>query len=125
MKRFLKAAAVFGVSAVVLSGCATKSYVDQQISPLKSKISDIEKRLGAVESEISGLKAQNTDISNKLEQIEREHADIKARLEQAEGTASAAYKKASSNEQAIEDLNATLKRQSVNVERILGNHYAK
>ena len=121
MKRLLKAAAVLGVSAVVFTGCATKSYVDQQVAPLKEKLNQLEQRV----NDLEGVKAQVQANSQKLQEIEREHADIKAQLRQVEGTANAAYTKATNNEQAIEDLNATIQRQSKNLERILGKHYAK
>ncbi len=118
MKRVLKAAAVLGVSAVVLTGCATKEYVDNQIAPIKKKVNSLEQ-------EINSLKSSVNANSQKLQEIEREHADIKAQLKQVEDTANAAYTKAANNEQAIEDLNAAIQRQSANIERVLGKHYAK
>ncbi|WP_457641480.1 hypothetical protein [Persephonella sp.] len=125
MKRFLKVGAVLGISALILTGCATKEYVDEQLAPVKEKVSSLEERVNALEKEIDALK-KKTDLNAKdIETIKKEHADIKAMLERVNEKATDALNKARANEEAIRELEEKLKRQSVNLERVLKKGYRK
>ncbi|ACO04031.1 MAG TPA: DUF2730 domain-containing protein [Persephonella sp.] len=122
MKRFFKVGAVIGISALILTGCATKDYVDEQLAPVKEKVSSLEDRLNSLENQIKSLKDKADLNAKEIEAIKREHADIKAqleRLDRIDEKATDAYNKAVANEQAIRDLEEKLKRQSVNLERVL------
>jgi len=128
-KKALKAGAVLGLSAVILTGCATKSYVDEQDAKILEKLNALEGKVSQMEqmhkTEHPKIVGRIEDLETKVGNIESEHADIKNQIkaidEKAERNAAAIR----GLEDKISALEAKLDRLSENIERVMKKSLAK
>jgi outer membrane protein OmpA-like peptidoglycan-associated protein len=87
------------------SGCATKKYVSQQVSPVNTRVSKLEK---TTNDRIAYLNnKEQSDVSQLNERIattDQKVSDVAAAVQQAQGTASRAMDDSAKNSAAIETL---------------------
>jgi outer membrane protein OmpA-like peptidoglycan-associated protein len=92
------------VPLVVLatSGCATKKYVAKQVSPVNTRVSQLEKK---TESQISYLNTQQkrdiSEVNERISTTDQKLDQVSAAVQQAQGTASRAMEEADSNSSKI------------------------
>ena len=128
-RKALKAGAVLGLSAVVLTGCATKSYVDEQDAKILEKLNALEGKVSQMEQmhkeEHPKIMGRIEDLETRVSNMESEHGDLKNQIK-------AVDEKAEENAAAIRGLNdrlealeAKLDRLSENIERVMKKSLAK
>ncbi|NPA58802.1 MAG: hypothetical protein GXN94_05870 [Aquificae bacterium] len=122
LNRALKAFAVIGVSGALLTGCATKSYVDEQDAKILEKLNSLESKVSQFEqmhnTEHPRVVNKLNELENKVNACAAEHEEIKAEL-------AALRQKTEDNSAAIQALEARLDRLSENLERVMGKTLAK
>ncbi|WP_457640124.1 hypothetical protein [Persephonella sp.] len=125
----VKVLAVVGVAGAVMTGCATKSYVDEQDAKILEKLNALEGKVSQFEqmhkTEHPKIVSRIEDLETKVSNLESEHADIKSQI-------SAVNQKADKNAAAIRGLServdaleAKLDRLSENIERVMRKSLAK
>jgi outer membrane protein OmpA-like peptidoglycan-associated protein len=76
-----------GISAAVgifaLTGCATKEYVGQQITPVADRVTQTEGRIGQTEGQIAKLGDRATASEGKISKIEGDLGKVDAKAERA------------------------------------------
>ena len=107
------------VSAGLLTSCATKDYVQQQLKPIKEKITALEKRLSKVEDELTSLKQDVKANKDKIIKLEKEHKAIKEQLNKIASESNKALKKSDKNADYIKALEAELKRTNENLQKAI------
>jgi outer membrane protein OmpA-like peptidoglycan-associated protein len=91
MKRLLVALIVCGMTSLLLSACATKKYVREQIGSTESKLSETESKLSQTESKLS----QRVDTQEtKLRETSDRTAALDTRVGEAAGMAADAKRDA-------------------------------
>ncbi len=83
-----KTLAVAWVGSLILaSGCATKRYVAQQVDPVNSKISDVQKtqeederRLSATDEKATGADSRATDALGRADAASKKADQVKSDL---------------------------------------------
>lgn len=90
MTKLAPAAAIL-ISAVGLSGCATKSYVREQIAPVSQRVSTLETQLQATDStakqalaEAQAASGQTQQHTQRLDQLNGRVDGVEQRLQQQE-----------------------------------------
>ena len=83
-KSFLALAALIGLLSFGLTGCATKSYVQDQIDKgADSKVSELRKQVEANQAEIIDLKRSNEELNARLGTISETAQEALSRAESA------------------------------------------
>ena len=128
-RKALKAGAVLGLSAVVLTGCATKSYVDEQDAKILEKLNALEGKVSQIEQM---HKTEHPKIIGRIEDLETKVSNIESANEDLRNQIKAIDEKTEKNAAAIrglEDrlgaLEAKLDRLSENIERVMKKSLAK
>ncbi len=128
-KKVLKAGAVLGLSAVVLTGCATKSYVDEQDAKILEKLNALEGKVSQMEqmhkTEHPKIVGRIEDLETKVSNIESEHADIKNQIKAVDEKAEKNAAAIRGLEDRLGALEAKLNRLSENIERVMKKSLAK
>ncbi|HLE60635.1 MAG TPA: OmpA family protein [Thermoanaerobaculaceae bacterium] len=86
-----KQTAVIGVAVVAmalgLSGCATKTYVQEQVGQAAkvsdAKIGEVQKQVEATQMDVAGLKTSDADQNQKIAQLSDTARDALARAQEA------------------------------------------
>lgn len=85
--RFSNILSITGILAVagvlVLSGCATKKYVGEQVTPVADRVTQTENRIGQAEGQITKLGERATADEAKISKIEGDLGKVDAKAEQA------------------------------------------
>ncbi len=86
-----KRTAVVGIAVVAmalgLSGCATKTYVQEQVGQAakvgEAKIGEVQKQVEATQMDVAGLKKSDADQNQKIAQLSDTAKDALARAQEA------------------------------------------
>ena len=128
-KKALKAGAVIGLSAVVLTGCATKSYVDEQDAKILEKLNALEGKISQMEqmhkTEHPKIVGRIEDLETRIGNMESEHADIKNQIKAVDEKAEKNAAAIRGLEDRLGALEAKLNRLSENIERVMKKSLAK
>ncbi|MDQ7055336.1 MAG: hypothetical protein Q9M89_02055 [Persephonella sp.] len=129
LSRFLKGAVVLGVSAAVLTGCASKSYVDEQNAKILEKLNALEGKISQIEqihkTEHPKIVGRISDLETKVGNIEAEHADIKKQIKAVDEKAEKNAAAIRGLKDRVDALEAKLDRLSDNIERVMRKSLAK
>ncbi|NPA16127.1 MAG: hypothetical protein GXO05_00140 [Aquificae bacterium] len=129
LKKVVKAGAIFGISAVVLTGCATKSYVDEQDAKILEKLNALESKVSQFEqmhkTEHPKIVSRIEDLETKVSNIESEHQDIKAQIKAVDEKAEKNAAAIRGLSEKVDALEAKLGRLSSNIERVMKKSLAK
>jgi len=68
---------------VIFSGCATKKYVGEQITPVADRVTQTENRIGQTEGQIAKLGDRATANEGKINKIEGDLSKVDAKAQQA------------------------------------------
>ncbi|WP_293444445.1 hypothetical protein [Persephonella sp.] len=128
-KKVLKAGAVLGLSAVVLTGCATKSYVDEQDAKILEKLNALEGKISQMEqmhkTEHPKIVGRIEDLETRVGNMEAEHEDLKNQIKAVDQKAEKNAAAIRGLEDRISALEAKLNRLSENIERVMKKSLAK
>src|SRR5215472_10092745 len=98
-------AAVPVILALATSGCASKKYVSQQISPLKQKMSQDEAKNNDRFAWLTNQQKNDmSQVSERIATTDQRVAEVASAVQKAQGTASRAMEEADSNRQSISTL---------------------
>ncbi|WP_457635001.1 hypothetical protein [Persephonella sp.] len=128
-KKVLKAGAVLGLSAVVLTGCATKSYVDEQDAKILEKLNALEGKISQMEqmhkTEHPKIVGRIEDLETRVGNMEAEHEDLRNQIKAIDQKAEKNAASIRGLEDRISALEAKLNRLSENIERVMKKSLAK
>ena len=128
-RKALKAGAVLGLSAVVLTGCASKSYVDEQDAKILEKLNSLENKVSQFEqmhkTEHPKIVNKLSDLETRMNNIEAEHADIKSQIKAVNEKAEKNADDIRGLSEKVDALEAKLDRLSENIERVMRKSLAK
>ncbi|WP_456464533.1 hypothetical protein [Persephonella sp.] len=128
-KKVLKAGAVIGLSAIVLTGCATKSYVDEQDAKILEKLNALEGKVSQMEqmhkTEHPKIVGRIEDLETKVNNMQSEHADIRNQIQAVERKADENAAAIRGIEDRLGAIEAKLDRLSENIERVMKKSLAK
>jgi outer membrane protein OmpA-like peptidoglycan-associated protein len=104
-KGLIWTAAVPVILALATSGCASKKYVSQQISPLKQKMSQDEAQNNDRFAWLTNQQKNDmSQVSERIATTDQRVAEVATAVQKAQGTASRAMEEAGSNRQSISTL---------------------
>ena len=128
-KKVLKTGAVLGLSAVVLTGCATKSYVDEQDAKILEKLNALEGKISQMEqmhkTEHPKIVGRIEDLETRVGNMEAEHEDLRNQIKAIDQKAEKNAASIRGLEDRISALEAKLNRLSENIERVMKKSLAK
>jgi outer membrane protein OmpA-like peptidoglycan-associated protein len=71
------------ITVFVFSGCATKKYVGEQITPVADRVTQTENRIGQTEGQIAKLGDRTTANEGKISKVEGDLGKVDAKAEKA------------------------------------------
>jgi len=80
--------------AAALSGCATESYVKEQVDPLNARLCNLEAKVGALENKMNDMDGKMTTLSSDVDAAKQAAADAASKADAAAQKADAAAQKA-------------------------------
>jgi outer membrane protein OmpA-like peptidoglycan-associated protein len=87
------------------SGCATKSYVRQQVAPVNQKVAAVQKETNdKIATVWAKQKSDISQVNERIDTTDQKVAELASTTQQAQGTASRAMEQSEANSTAIANL---------------------